>query len=121
MAGLGTLVNALAILAGSGVGLLFGRIIPERIRKTTMTALGLTTIFLGLQMALDPHVGPASGGAGTYHPNPLVIIGGLVLGSIVGELLELEERLERLGQRIQRCRRLRAQPPGRGTGWSRAS
>ena len=104
MAGLGTLVNALAILAGSAVGLLFGRIIPERIRKTTMTALGLTTFFLGLQMALDPRVSQAklAAGAAPYHPNPLVIIGGLVIGSILGELLQLEDRLERFGQRVQR-------------------
>jgi hypothetical protein len=97
-------VNAFAILIGSGLGLLSGRIIPERIRKTTMVALGLTTLFLGLQMALDPRVDQAKfagGGAGPYHPNPLVIIGGLVIGSILGELLELEDRLERFGQRVQ--------------------
>ena len=69
-----------------------------------MGALGLTIIFLGLQMALDPHLDPAKfhyTGPLPYHPNTLVIIGGLVIGSIIGELLELEARLERLGNGLQ--------------------
>jgi len=96
MPGLGTFVNAAAVAAGTLLGLLSGRLIPERIRTTTMTALGLTVVFLGLQMALDPHLDPAK-----FHPNTLVIIGGLVIGSIIGELLELEARLERLGNGLQ--------------------
>ena len=104
MPGLGTFVNAAAVAAGTLLGLLSGRLIPERIRTTTMTALGLTVVFLGLQMALDPHLDPAKfhyTGPLPYHPNTLVIIGGLVIGSIIGELLELEARLERLGNGLQ--------------------
>jgi hypothetical protein len=96
------MVNAGAVLAGSGVGVAGGRLIPERVRATVMQALGLTVLFLGLQMALDPHVEQAlAPGARAYHPNPLVIIGGLAVGSIIGELLRLEARLERLGSWIQ--------------------
>jgi len=104
MPGIGTFVNAAAIIAGTFLGLLSGRLIPDRIRTTTMTALGLTVFFLGMQMALDPHLDPAKfhyAGPLPYHPNSLVIIGGLVIGSIIGELLELEVRLDRLGQRLQ--------------------
>jgi len=104
MVGLGTLVNAGAVLGGTTVGLMSGRIIPERVRRTTMGALGLTIFLLGLQMALDPRVDPGKlhyAGPLPYHPNPLILIGGMVLGSILGELLQLEARLERLGQRLQ--------------------
>ena len=104
MPGLGTLVNAAAVAAGTLLGLMCGRLIPGRIRTTTMAALGLTVFFLGLQMALDPHIDPAKfhyTGPLPYHPNTLVIIGGLVIGSIIGELLELEARLERLGNGLQ--------------------
>jgi uncharacterized membrane protein YqgA involved in biofilm formation len=104
MIGIGTLVNAAAVVGGTGLGLLGGHVIPERIRKTVMGALGLTVFFLGLQMALDPRVDQvklAYAGPLPYHPNPLVIIGGLVLGSILGELFQLEARLERLGTLIQ--------------------
>jgi uncharacterized membrane protein YqgA involved in biofilm formation len=104
MPGTGTIVNAVAVLAGTALGLLSGKMIPERIRKTTMGALGLTVFFLGLQMALDPRVDQARlhyTGPLPYHPNPLIIIGGLVIGSILGEILQIEERLERFAARIQ--------------------
>jgi len=105
MPGLGTLVNAAAVLAGTALGLLSGRIIPDRVRSTTMGALGLTIFYLGMQMALDPRVDPGRlhyTGPLPYHTNPLIIIGGMVIGSILGELMQLEARLERFGQRLQR-------------------
>jgi uncharacterized protein len=104
MTGIGTLVNAAAVVGGSAVGLLFGRIIPARVRATAMAAIGLAVLGLGLQMAIDPRLDPARvGWTGPlpYHPNPLVVIGGLVVGGILGELLQLELRLERFGQRMQ--------------------
>lgn len=104
MTGSGTLVNVATVVAGSAVGVLFGRLIPERIRATAMSAIGLAVLGLGLQMAIDPRIDPARvgwTGALPYHPNPLVVIGGLVLGGVVGELLQLELRLERFGQRMQ--------------------
>ncbi len=104
MPGLGTIVNALAIIAGAALGLVFGQVIPKRIRTTTMYALGLAVLTLGLQMALDPRVEHAKipyTGVLPYHPNLLVVIGGLVVGSILGELLHLEQRLEHLGQWLQ--------------------
>jgi uncharacterized membrane protein YqgA involved in biofilm formation len=104
MQGLGTLVNAGAIVVGAGVGLLFGHLIPKRIRTTTIQAMGLAILVLGLQMALDPRVDAAKipyQGRLPYHPNLLIVIGGLALGSILGELLHLERRLEQLGERLQ--------------------
>jgi len=104
MPGIGTIVNALAIIAGAALGLFFGHVIPKRIRTTTMSAIGLAVFALGLQMALDPRIEHAKipyAGALPYHPNLLTVIGGLVVGSIVGELLHLELRLERFGQWLQ--------------------
>lgn len=100
MPGLGTAVNAAAVVAGTLVGLLCGRLIPDRVRGIAMTALGLATLYLGLQMALDPHVDPTRfhyAGPLPYRPNPLVVIGGMVLGGVIGELLGLERRLEAFG------------------------
>lgn len=114
MLGIGTVVNSVAILAGTGAGLLFGRLVPARVRGTAMAAIGLAVLGLGLQMALDPRVDASrlpGGGAGPYHPNPLVVIGGLVIGGILGELLQLELRLERFGERLQG---LAGRLPGRG-------
>jgi len=115
MPGLGTLVNVVAVVAGTAIGLLFGRLVPERVRSTAMAAIGLSVLGLGLQMAIDPRVDAARlgwQGPLPYHPNPLVVIGGLVLGGVIGELLALERRLERFGERLQgwaeRLRRGRA-------------
>lgn len=120
MPGVGTMVNVVAVLAGTAAGLLFGRLVPERVRTTAMAAIGLCVIGVGLQMALDPRIDPAKvnwAGPLPYHPNPLVIIGGLVLGGIAGELLQLELRLERLGQRFQAlARRLPGLSPGKAAG-----
>jgi len=105
MPGFGTIVNAAAIILGATCGLLFGRLIPERVRKTTMYAIGLAVFCLGMQMALDPrieHTQLPYTGPLPYHPNLLVVIGGLVLGSILGELLHLERRLENFGHALHR-------------------
>lgn len=103
MRGIGTIVNVGTILAGTGLGLLFGRAVPARVRATAMAAIGLSVLGIGLQMAISPRIDGAQlpGGGGEFHPNPLVVIGGLVVGGILGELLELERRLERFGEWMQ--------------------
>ena len=104
MPGLGTLVNAGAIVAGAAVGLASGHLIPKRIRTTIMQAMGLAIRALGLQMALDTRIDSARipyRGPLPYRPNLLIVIGGLTLGSLLGELLHLERRLEGLGHRLQ--------------------
>lgn len=100
----GTLVNVIAVLVGTSVGLLFGRLIPERVRRIAMIAIGLATLGVGLQMAIDPRVSEVGlhyTGTLPYHPNTLVIIGGLVIGGIIGELVRLEYRLEKFGEWLQ--------------------
>ncbi len=118
MPGIGTIVNAAAIVLGAALGTGFGGLIPERIRTTTMSALGLAVFCLGMQMALDPRIETNSlpySGPLPYHPNLLIVIGGLVCGSIAGELLHLERRLESLGQSLQQAtQRLPFLAPGKG-------
>lgn len=119
MPGLGSLVNAGAVVAGTALGLVFGRVIPERVRATVMGAIGLAVFALGMQMAIAPRVDAARlhyTGSLPYVPNPLVVIGGLVLGGVAGELLELERRLERLGVRLQALARRLAPKQGAAGG-----
>ena len=104
MQGIGTAVNVVAIVAGTAIGLLFGRLIPARVRATAMAAIGLSVLGVGLQMAIFPRVDAtklAHAGAGSFQPNPLVVIGGLVVGGMLGEVLQLELRLERFGAWMQ--------------------
>jgi uncharacterized membrane protein YqgA involved in biofilm formation len=74
-----------------------------------MAAIGLSVLGIGLQMAIAPRIDGSQlpGGGGDFQPNPLVVIGGLVVGGILGELLELERRLERFGAWMQGLARRR--------------
>lgn len=85
----GTIVNAISIIAGSLLGLLFKKGIPERYKKTVMQAICLAVILIGLK--------------GAFQSNDLlVIIISLALGSILGEFIGIEDRLERLGQWLEK-------------------
>jgi uncharacterized membrane protein YqgA involved in biofilm formation len=86
---LGTIVNTVAVIAGSLIGLLFKGRIPEKYGKTIMHAIGLAVILIGLKAALKTD-------------DILIIIISLAIGSVMGELLRIEDRLERLGKRLGR-------------------
>lgn len=81
----GTLVNVVAVLAGSGLGLALGARLPERIKQIITSGLGLATLLIGIRMAFKAD-------------NILILIGSMVAGGIVGELLDLEGKLEAFGQ-----------------------
>jgi len=86
---LGTIVNTLAIIAGSLIGLFFKGGIPEKYSKTIMHAIGLAVILIGLKTALKTD-------------DILIIIISLALGSVIGELLRIEDRLEGFGKWLGR-------------------
>jgi uncharacterized membrane protein YqgA involved in biofilm formation len=89
------------ILLGSGLGVLLGHRLPERTRVTVTDALGLVTLVIGgLNVAAlgDREFGDAVGDGGTL----LVVLGALLVGGIVGSLLQLEARLESSGAWLQR-------------------
>jgi len=84
----GTLANTGAILVGSVMGISLGKYLPERIKTIAMQALGLSVVLIGLKMAL-------SGG------EAIVAIGCVLLGAITGELLRIEQGIERLAEWIK--------------------
>lgn len=85
---LGTIINAAAICAGSALGTLLKKGLPRKTGETIIQGLGLAVILIGTQMALQTK-------------NPLIVIGSLALGGLVGTGLDIEGRLERLGKRIE--------------------
>lgn len=87
----GTLINTATVLIGSTVGTAAGARIPENVRTLLLQAIGLITIVIGLQRALE-------------SDNVLILLGSVVLGGIVGEVLRIESGLERLGQLLARDR-----------------
>jgi len=81
----GTLVNTSAIIVGSLIGMAAGRRLPERLKTIMMQCLGLSTILIGLQMALS-------------EKDVIPTIGCLLLGAMTGELLNIEKAIEGLGE-----------------------
>ena len=81
---IGVLVNTFAVILGSAIGLLFRRGIPERISNAAMSAVGLVTLYIGISGALS-------------GKNTIVLIVSLVVGTILGTLLDIDGRLARAG------------------------
>lgn len=84
----GTLINVAAVLVGGALGLLAGARIPDRLRTTIMQGLGLVVLVIGLKMAL-----------GTS--NVLIVLACIMLGAVIGEVVDVEARLERAGAWLQ--------------------
>ncbi len=99
--GFGTLTNVATVVVGSGLGLLIGHRLTERVRSTVTTALGLATLLIAAQGAMAVSDSTLVDAVGTSAP-VLIVLGALVVGGIIGSLLRLEDRLEDVGAWLQR-------------------
>ncbi len=86
---LGTIVNAVAIIAGGLVGMMFRGGIPEKYNKTIMHAISLAVLVIGIKGALK-------------SDDLLIVIFSLALGSLLGELIHIEDGLERVGRILEK-------------------
>jgi len=89
MALLGTIVNSVAIILGAVIGMFFNRI-PDRMKVTILQGLGLAVFIIGLSMGLKATTG------GEY--DLLIVIVSLVIGGLMGELLDIEGKLQAVGR-----------------------
>ncbi|MEJ7621892.1 MAG: DUF554 domain-containing protein [Aquificaceae bacterium] len=80
----GTLVNAGLVLAGSSVGLLISKSLPERLKTSVMQGIGLFTLLLGIRLISE------------NKPELLKVFFLLIIGSLIGAFLKLEERIDAL-------------------------
>jgi len=94
----GTILNVATVLVGSVLGTVLGNRLPEKIRETVVHGLGLTTLVIGLSLALKTQ-------------NILIALASILLGGISGELLDIEAALERLGRWLE-ARSSRLKLPG---------
>lgn len=85
---LGTLINSVAVVAGALLGSLFRGGFKDRTKETILNALGLAVVLIGVSMGLRTE-------------NLLVVLGSLVLGGALGEYLDIEAWLQRLGKRLE--------------------
>lgn len=84
---LGVIVNILAVLLGGTIGLFLKKGIPQKISTATMTAIGLCVAYIGIDGMLDGQ-------------NTIVLIFSTVLGLLIGTLLDLEGKLNALGDAL---------------------
>ncbi|MDO4564430.1 MAG: DUF554 domain-containing protein [Clostridia bacterium] len=85
---IGTLVNAGAIVVGGAFGLLIKKGLPERLVSGVMKALGLFTVFIGVSGAIESQ-------------NALIVVLSLVIATLIGAVLKLDDRVVRLGDRLR--------------------
>jgi uncharacterized membrane protein YqgA involved in biofilm formation len=85
---IGTLLNIATVLIGGVIGLLFGARIPEQLKSTVISGMGLFTLAMGIQMFLNTE-------------NPLIVLGALLIGTLLGEWWRIEERLQNLGKFLE--------------------
>lgn len=85
---LGTIVNTGAIILGGSIGLIFKRGLPEKLSKQVMNGLALCVLYIGI--------------SGTMQgKNALIIILSMVIGTLIGELLNLDCRVNSLGNWLE--------------------
>lgn len=94
---LGTIVNTVAVVAGSAIGLLLKKGIPQKVTDAVMRGLALCVIYIGVSGALE--------GSKT-----LAMIVSMALGAVVGTLLDLDGKLNSLGASIEK----KLSPDGQG-------
>ena len=101
----GTLINAGTVLAGTMTGVILGDRLPSRVRDIVMDGLGLVVLVVGMDQALavarPPLVilvrGAAAGGVPV-----LIVLGSILVGGIVGELVGIERALNAVGEALKR-------------------
>lgn len=86
---LGTIVNALAIIAGALLGIAIKKGIKDDYKNTIMDGIGLTVVIIGIM-------------GGIKSENIILVIGSIVVGSILGEIIGVEDKLDQLGDSLQK-------------------
>ena len=85
---LGVFINVITVILGSSIGLLFKKGIPERVSNAAMVGLGACTLYIGITGSLQGE-------------NVLILIASVVLGAIVGTLLDIDGTINRLAERVE--------------------
>ncbi len=85
----GTILNTISVLIGGTLGILFGARLPERLKQTIVSGMGLFTAAIGMQMFFKTE-------------NPLIVLGALLIGALLGEWWGIEDGLQNLGAWLEK-------------------
>ncbi len=95
MKGLGTIINVLAIIVGGIIGLLFKNVLKERYQETILKATGIAVMFLGISGTISKMLVIQDGSLSSIDTLPMII--SLALGAFLGELLDIDHKIEEFG------------------------
>ncbi len=101
MAGLGTIINVGCIVAGGLIGLLGRSLITQSLQDALLRSCGVAVIFVGIAGTLEKMLGVSLGADGTAtltSGGTMMMVVSLALGTVVGELLDLDGKFEALGE-----------------------
>jgi len=85
----GTLINAVAIIVGSILGIILNKRLPERFIKIVFQSIGLFTLFIGVFMALKTE-------------NLFLMVISIVSGGIIGEWINIDKFINQFGEKVKR-------------------
>jgi len=98
----GTIINVIAVLAGGCIGLGIKKGIPERINQAVTYMLGLSTSVIGLNGMLGTMLTVDAATGRISSSGELLLLGSLAIGALCGELLRIEERLNSVGDLVEK-------------------
>ena len=84
----GVMVNVITVILGTGVGVLLKKGIPERVSQATMIGLGACIVYIGISGSL-------------CGENVLILIASMVIGALLGTLLNIDGAINRLGEKVE--------------------
>jgi hypothetical protein len=84
----GTFLNIATVIIGGIIGLIFGARIPDKLKSTVIAGMGLFTAAMGIQMFMKTE-------------NPLIVLGALLIGTLLGEWWRIEDGLQNLGKYLE--------------------
>lgn len=99
MIGLGTILNTAAVIVGGLIGLCLKKGLKQQMQDILMQACGVAVIFIGISGALSKMLVIRDGKIETQ--GTMLLILSLVLGAVVGEWLNIEQKMEAVGEKIK--------------------
>lgn len=101
MTGIGSLVNAGAIVTGGLIGLAVGSFILKRVQATLVSGMAVGTLFIGAGSTFSKMLVSGEGGS-LESRGALMLVISLAVGAVVGELLDIDGKMERFGEWLKR-------------------
>lgn len=107
--GVGVLANVAGIVAGGCAGLVFGRFLTERLQRTLTAACAVAVMFLGLGGALSEALSLSADGRLVFSGSGM-LLASMIGGALIGETVNLEDRMEQFGRFLRRRTRSQGDP-----------